>query len=77
MSFLKNLREIKISSHFLERAAQRFSDDDLKKIEKTVKKAIEKAIPGEKIKYTHPEYGVTVVIRKMGRVGGELITCWK
>ena len=67
----------RLTTHFNERMIQRFSQDDLPLLEKTIEKAIAKATPGEKLKYTHPLYGITVVIQKLGLNGGELITCWK
>ena len=67
----------RLTTHFNERMIQRFSQEDLPLLEKTIEKAISKAVPGEKLKYTHPLYGITVVIQKMGLNGGELITCWK
>jgi len=63
--------------HFNERLIQRFAKEDLPLLERTIEKAIVKAVPGEKLKYTHPLYGITVVIQKLGLNGGELITCWK
>ncbi len=67
----------RLITHFNERMIQRFSQDDLPLLEKTIEKAIAKATPGEKLKYTHPLYGITVVVQKLGLNGGELITCWK
>lgn len=67
----------KFTTHFNERMIQRFSQEDLPQLEKTIEKAIAKAVPGEKLKYTHSLYGITVVIQKLGLNGGELITCWK
>ncbi len=67
----------RLTTHFNERMIQRFSQEDLPLLEKTIEKAIAKAMPGEKFKYTHPAYGITVVIQKLGLNGGELITCWK
>ena len=63
--------------HFNERLIQRFTQEDLPLLERTIEKAITKAIPGEKFKYTHPLYDITVVIQKLGLNGGEMITCWK
>lgn len=63
--------------HFNKRLIERFTQEDLRHLEKTIEKAIEKALPGEKIKYTHPLWGITVVLKKLGCNGGELITCWK
>lgn len=67
----------RLTTHFNERMIQRFSQEDLPLLEKTIEKAIAKAVPGEKLKYTHPLYGITVVVQKLGLNGGELITCWK
>lgn len=67
----------RLTTHFNERMIQRFSQEDLPLLEKTIEKAIAKAAPGEKLKYTHPLYGITVVVQKLGLNGGELITCWK
>lgn len=67
----------RLTTHFNERMIQRFSQEDLPLLERTIEKAIAKAIPGEKLKYTHPLYGITVVVQKLGLNGGELITCWK
>ncbi|KIM08355.1 MAG: hypothetical protein KU29_04535 [Sulfurovum sp. FS06-10] len=67
----------RLTTHFNERMIQRFSQEELPLLEKTIEKAIAKAVPGEKLKYTHPLYGITVVIQKLGLNGGELITCWK
>lgn len=63
--------------HFNERLIQRFAKEDIPLLERTIEKAITKAVPGEKLKYTHPLYGITVVVQKLGLNGGELITCWK
>lgn len=65
------------TEHFQERLIQRFQDEDLPKLEKAIEKAFEKAKCGEKIRYTHPTYNVTVVGKKMGINGFELITCWQ
>jgi len=67
----------RLTTHFNERMIQRFSQEDLPLLEKTIEKAIAKAAPGEKLKYTHPLYGITVVVQKLGLNGGELFTCWK
>ena len=67
----------RLTTHFNERMIQRFSQDDLPLLEKNIEKAIATATPGEKLKYTHPLYGITVVVQKLGLNGGELITCWK
>lgn len=64
------------TEHFQERLLQRFNDEDLAYLEKTIEKAFEKAEPCAKVKYTHPSYGVTVVGKKLGINGFELITCW-
>ncbi len=72
------LQKIKLwTIHFNERLIQRFTNDDLDHLNKTIEKAIEKAKPGEKIKYTHPLWHITVVLQKIGLNGAELITCWK
>lgn len=63
--------------HFNERVIQRFQKEDLPLLDKVVEKAIMKAKPGEKLRYTHPLYKITVVVEKLGLNGGELITCWK
>lgn len=72
------LRKVKTATvHFNDRLIERFSKNDLNHLDKTIEKAIDKALPGEKIKYTHPLWGITVVLLKLGCNGGELITCWK
>ncbi|MFW9627362.1 MAG: hypothetical protein ACMV1K_11550 [Sulfurospirillum sp.] len=53
----------RLTTHFNERMIQRFSQEDLPLLEKTIEKAIAKAAPGEKLKYTHPLYGITVVVQ--------------
>ena len=53
------------TSHFQERLLQRFNDEDLVYLEKTIEKAFEKAQPNSKVRYTHPNYGITVVGKKM------------
>ena len=63
--------------HFQERLLQRFTEEDLPRVEGALKKAFEKAKPGQKLRYTHPYYGATVVIQKIGINGVELITCWQ
>lgn len=63
--------------HFNERLIERFTQEDLQHLDRTIEKAIEKALPGEKIKYTHPLWKITVVLSKLGLNGAELITCWK
>ena len=65
------------SKHFQERFIERFSCEDLELLEKTLEKAAQKAKAGCKLKYTHPLYGITVVINKVGLNGIELVTCWK
>ncbi|MFA7084730.1 MAG: hypothetical protein WC141_09365 [Arcobacteraceae bacterium] len=65
------------TEHFQERLLQRFQDEELNLLEKTIEKAFEKAQPGSKVRYTHPAYGITVVGKKMGLNGFELITCWQ
>ena len=71
------LKTIKMwTIHFNERMLQRFNSEDIPHLERTIEKAIEKALPGEKIRYTHPAWGITVVVHKIGLNGGELITCW-
>jgi hypothetical protein len=47
------------TSHFQERLLQRFNDEDLVYLEKTIEKAFEKAQPNSKVRYTHPNYGIT------------------
>ena len=42
----------RLTTHFNERMIQRFSQDDLPLLEKTIEKAIAKATPGEKLKYS-------------------------
>lgn len=63
--------------HFQERLIERFSEEDLHRIKGALKKAYEKAKPGQKLCYTHPYYKVTVVVKKIGLNGLELITCWQ
>lgn len=41
----------RLTTHFNERMIQRFSQEDLPLLEKTIEKAIAKAVPGEKLKY--------------------------
>ncbi|MFY4797251.1 hypothetical protein ACOTVS_12075 [Aliarcobacter butzleri] len=65
------------TEHFQERLIQRFQDEDFLKLEKAIEKAFEKAESGKKIRYTHPAYNVTIVGKKMGLNGFELITCWQ
>lgn len=72
------LRTIKnITKHFNERLIQRFDATEIPLLEKTIEKAIQKATVGEKYRYTHPLYHITVVINKLGLNGAELITCFK
>lgn len=72
------LRKIKLwTIHFNERLLQRFTEEDIAHIERTIEKAIEKAKPDEHLRYTHPLYQITVVVHKIGLNGGELISCWK
>jgi hypothetical protein len=63
--------------HWAFRLAQRFGDDEVSKVMRTVECAMKKADAGEKFKYTHPLYNITVVGRKIGLNGVDLITCWK
>lgn len=65
------------TAHFQERLLQRFNEEDLVFLEKTIEKAFEKAQPNSKLRYTHPTYGVTDVGKKLGINGFELITCWQ
>lgn len=65
------------TQHFQERLIERFSDEDLPRLERAIEKAFLQAESGSKIRYTHPAYGVTVVGKKMGLNGFELITCWQ
>lgn len=69
---------IKNTAHFQQRLLQRFNDEDMPKLERAIIKAFEKASPNNKtFRYTHPAYNITVVIKKLGVNGVELITCWK
>ena len=52
------------TQHFQERLLQRFNDEDLVYL-------------NSKVRYTHPNYGITVVGKKLGINGFELITCWQ
>ena len=52
------------TQHFQERLLQRFNDEDLVNLERTIEKAFEKAQPNSKVRYTHPNYGITVVGKK-------------
>jgi len=65
------------TEHFQERVIQRFQDEDLPYLERTIEKAFLKADIGAKTIYTHPIYNMTVVGKKMGLNGFELITCWQ
>ncbi|SMP86019.1 hypothetical protein SAMN06313486_10179 [Epsilonproteobacteria bacterium SCGC AD-308-P11] len=65
------------TAHFQERLIQRFQDEDLPRLERTIEKAFLQAECGSKIRYTHPAYGITVVGEKMGLNGFELVTCWQ
>ena len=66
------------SIHFQERYIERFTEDDIPQIERTIEKAIEKiAVFGKPTRYKHPAYGFTVVIKRVGLNGAELVTCWK
>lgn len=69
---------IKNTQHFQERVLQRFNEEDIPMLTNTVLKAFEKASAnGKPFRYTHPLYDVTVVIKKLGSNGLELVTCWK
>jgi len=69
---------VKESRHFEERLIQRFEDADLKALERAIERAAEKAKPGqERFRYTHPAFGITVVISRRGLNMVELVTCWK
>lgn len=65
------------TQHFQERLLQRFQDEDLPRLERTIEKAFLQAECGSKIRYTHPAYGITVVGQKLGLNGFELVTCWQ
>lgn len=68
---------INASLHFQERFIERFEEEDLPRLERTVEKAIEKIVTlGKPTRYTHPAYGITVVITKQGLNCAELVTCW-
>lgn len=72
------LRKVQLwTIHFNERLLQRFVQEDLPLLERTIEKAMDKAKPDEHFRYTHPLYHITVVIHKIGLNGAELITCWK
>lgn len=69
---------LKATFHFQERYIQRFTDEDIPQLERTIEKAIEKiATFGKPVKYTHPAYGITVVVTKQGLNCAELVTYWK
>ena len=65
------------TAHFQERLIQRFQEEDLPHLERTIEKAFLIAESGSKIRYTHPAYDVTVVGQKIGLNGFELVTCWQ
>ena len=65
------------TEHFQIRLIERFQEEDLPRLERAVEKAFEKATAGSKITYTHPAYDITVVGKKIGINGMELITCWQ
>lgn len=65
------------TEHFQERMIQRFQDEDLSFLEKSIEKAFLASAPGMKVRYTHPTYHITVVGKRMGLNGFELITCWQ
>ena len=65
------------TQHFQERLIERFTDEDLPRLERAIEKAFLQAECGSKIRYTHPAYGVTVVGKKIGLNGFELVTCWQ
>jgi hypothetical protein len=65
------------TAHWGERLAQRFGQEEVSRVERTVECAMKKAQADEKVRYTHPLYNITVVIKKLGLNGVELITCWK
>ena len=52
------------TEHFQERVIQRFQDEDLPYLERTIEKAFLKADIGAKTIYTHPIYNMTVVVVK-------------
>lgn len=69
---------LKATLHFQERYIQRFTDEDIPQLERTIEKAVEKiATIGKPVRYTHPAYGITVVVTKQGLNCAELVTCWK
>ncbi len=65
------------TQHFQERLLQRFQDEDLSHLERTIEKAFINADCGSTIRYTHPAFGCTVVGKKIGLNGFELVTCWQ
>jgi hypothetical protein len=65
------------TQHFQERLIQRFSNEDLPRLERSIEKAFLKAECGCKIKYTHPAFNITIVGKKIGLNGFELVTCWQ
>ena len=69
---------INASLHFQERFIERFEEEDLPRLERTIEKAIVQIVVlGKPTRYTHPAYGITVVIIKQGLNYAELVTCWK
>jgi len=69
---------VKTSRHFQDRLLERFEERDLDALERAIEMAAKKAKPGtERFRYTHPAFGVTVVISRHGLNLVELITCWK
>lgn len=65
------------TAHFQERLIERFQDEDLPRLERTIEKAFLAAECGSTVRYTHPAYNITVVGEKMGLNGFELVTCYK
>jgi hypothetical protein len=69
-----------VAEHFEERIAQRFLDEDLPLLEKTIatvfSKGVKEGASGKVVRYTHPLYHVTVVWEFVGKNGLKLITCW-
>ena len=65
------------TKYFQERLLQRFQDEDLSHLERTIEKAFMNADNGSTIRYTHPAFGCTVVGKKIGLNGFELVTCWQ
>lgn len=69
---------LKVTGHFQDRFVGRFEDKDLPRLERTIEKAIETiTVFGRPTRYTHPAYGITVVITKHGLNQAELVTCWQ